>query len=54
MFIVKNRGGGVRVWVDVDGGRVLLVVDGYCFLDIVFIFVWDEDIKNLELIIKLN
>jgi hypothetical protein len=40
--------------VDVDGGRVLLVVDGHCLLDIASIFAWDEDIKNLELTIKPN
>lgn len=40
--------------MDVDGGRVLLVVNAHCLLDIGAIFAWDEDVKNLELTTKPN
>lgn len=48
MLIVKN--GGWRAWpcMDVDGGSVLLVVDGHCLLDIAAIGAWGEDVKNLD------
>lgn len=48
MLIVKN--GGWRAWpcVDVDGGSVLLVVNGHCLLDIAAIGAWGEDVKNLD------
>lgn len=40
--------------MDVDGGRVLLVVNGHCLLDKAAITAWDEDVKNLELTAKPN
>lgn len=40
--------------MDVDGGCVLLVVNGHGLLDIAAIVAWDEDVKNLELTTKPN